>query len=173
MKRFDFKDPCSSEKFYGDGNQLCNAYIAMNLGGFKGVGLGNSTQKYLYLPEAHTDFIFPIILEELGFCAAIFLLFLYFLLLGRIIKVAKESYNTRGYLLCMGVACYILIHICVNLGGVMGLIPMTGVPLPFMSYGGSFTVCLVLALTVVQRVHCENVYYQQRKLEKIEKKKTA
>lgn len=173
MKRFNFKDPCSSEKFYGDGNQLCNSYIAMNNGGLTGVGLGNSTQKYLYLPEAHTDFIFPIILEELGFCGAAVLLFLYFLLIGRIIKIAKESYNTRGYLISMGVALYIFIHICVNLGGVMGLIPMTGVPLPFMSYGGSFTLCLVLSLTFVQRVHCENVFYQQQKSEKMTKKKTA
>lgn len=168
-KRFDFTDPCSSEKFYGDGNQVCNGYIAINNGGLKGVGLGNSTQKYLYLPEAHTDFIFPIIVEELGFLAICGLFFLYFLLINRIMKIAKQAYNIRGYLICMGVAVYILLHISVNLGGVMGLIPMTGVPLPFMSYGGSFAMCLVIALTFVQRVHYETVTYSEKKEEIIKK----
>lgn len=169
QKRLKFNDPCSKENFYGDGNQLCNGYIAMNHGGFKGVGLGNSTQKYLYLPEAHTDFIFPIIVEENGVIIAFVLLVLYFALIGRIIKIAKDCYNTRGYLICMGVAIYILLHISVNLGGVMGLIPMTGVPLPFMSYGGSFAMCLIIALTFVQRINCENIMYKEKMLENKEK----
>lgn len=169
QKRMQFSDPCSKENFYGDGNQLCNGYIAMNHGGFRGVGLGNSTQKYLYLPEAHTDFIFPIIVEETGFVAAILLLCLYFALIGRIIKIAKDCYNSRGYLICMGVAIYILLHISVNLGGVMGLIPMTGVPLPFMSYGGSFAMCLIFSLTFVQRIHYENGLYREKMNEKSKK----
>ncbi len=169
QKRLDFSDPCSSENFYGDGNQLCNGYIAMNNGGIKGVGLGKSTQKYLYLPEAHTDFIFPIIVEENGIIAAALLLILYFALIGRTIKIAKECYNSRGYLICMGVAFYILLHISINLGGVMGLIPMTGVPLPFMSYGGSFTMCLILGLTFVQRINFENSLYREKRKEKSKK----
>lgn len=169
QKRLQFNDPCSKENFYGDGNQLCNGYIAMNHGGLKGVGLGNSTQKYLYLPEAHTDFIFPIIVEENGVIVAFILLALYFALIGRIIKIAKDCYNTRGYLICMGVAIYILLHISVNLGGVMGLIPMTGVPLPFMSYGGSFAMCLIISLTFVQRINCENRMYKEKMLEIKEK----
>ena len=143
LKRMNFSDPCSVENFYGDGNQLCNSYIAINHGGFRGTGLGKSTQKYLYLPEAHTDFIFPIIVED--------------------------CYNSRGYLICMGVAAYILLHISVNLGGVMGLIPMTGVPLPFMSYGGSFAMCLILALTFVQRINYENITYREKKEESSKK----
>ena len=163
----NFHNPCSSEKYYTTGNQVCNGYIAINNGGLKGSGLGNSTQKYLYLPEAHTDFIFAIIMEELGLIGAGVIFILYFLLVGRIIKIAKESYTTRGFLLCMGVACYIVLHIAVNLGGMFGLIPTTGVPLPFMSYGGSFAMCLVIALTVVQRVNVEN----KLRKEKLEKKK--
>jgi len=159
----NFHNPCSSEKYYTTGNQVCNGYIAINNGGLTGVGLGNSTQKYLYLPEAHTDFIFAIIMEELGLVGGVAIFILYFLLIGRIIKIAKESHTTRGFLICMGVACYIVLHIFVNLGGMFGIIPTTGVPLPFMSYGGSFCMCLVLALTAVQRVNIETKLYKERK----------
>lgn len=155
LERFDFRNPCSEEKFYGTGNQVCNGYIAINNGGIFGVGLGNSTQKYLYLPEAHTDFIFAIILEEIGVLGGIGIFLFYFLLLGRILKIGKESYTDRGAMICYAVAFYILEHILVNLGGILGLMPMTGVPLPFMSYGGSFAMCLVIALTFVQRIHIE------------------
>lgn len=171
LSRFDFTEPCSSEKFYGSGNQVCNGYIAINHGGLFGVGLGKSTQKYLYLPEAHTDFIFAITIEELGFAGAIAIFSLYFLLIGRIIKIGRESYNARGFLICMGVASYIVIHIFVNLGGIFGIMPMTGVPLPFMSYGGSFLMCTVFALTLVQRVNIENNLYKEKskKNKKIQK----
>lgn len=162
LSRFDFTEPCSSEKFYGSGNQVCNGYIAINHGGLFGVGLGQSTQKYLYLPEAHTDFIFAITIEELGYVGAIAIFALYFLLIGRIIKIGRESYNTRGFLICMGIASYIVIHIFVNLGGIFGIMPMTGVPLPFMSYGGSFLMCTVFALTLVQRINIENNLYKEK-----------
>jgi cell division protein FtsW len=157
-----FHNPCSSEKYYTTGNQVCNGYIAINNGGLTGVGLGNSTQKYLYLPEAHTDFIFAIIMEELGLVGAGAIFVLYFLLIGRIIKIGKDSPNTRGFLICMGVASYIVLHIVVNLGGMFGLMPTTGVPLPFMSYGGSFCMCLVFALTAVQRINVENRMYKEK-----------
>lgn len=169
LERFDFKEPCSTEKFYGSGNQVCNGYIAINNGNLTGVGLGNSTQKYLYLPEAHTDFIFAIIMEELGYIGALIIFILYYLLIGRIIKIARDSYNTRGFLICMGVAVYIVLHIFVNLGGIFGIIPMTGVPLPFMSYGGSFAMCLVFALTFVQRINVENRLYKEKNNKKIKK----
>ena len=156
----NFHNPCSSERYYSDGNQVCNGYIAINNGGLTGVGLGNSTQKYLYLPEAHTDFIFAIIMEEIGLIGAGAIFILYFLLIGRIIKIGKESRTTYGFLLCMGVASYIILHIGVNLGGMFGLIPTTGVPLPFMSYGGTFCLCLVIALCFVQKVNIENCAYR-------------
>lgn len=169
-ERFDFSEPCSAEKFYGRGNQVCNGYIAINNGKLLGVGLGKSTQKYLYLPEAHTDFIFAITMEEFGYLGSISILVLYYLLIGRIIKIGRESQNTRGFLICMGVAVYIIVHIFVNLGGIFGMIPMTGVPLPFMSYGGSFAMCLVIALTLVQRIHVENQSNKEKKLKKLQKK---
>lgn len=152
--RFDFKNPCS--KLLNTGSQVCNGYIAINNGGLTGVGLGNSTQKYLYLPEPYTDFIFAIIVEELGAISGIGIILLYMFVLYRILIIGKRSYTNRGALMCYGIAIYIFCHIAINLLGLFGLMPLTGVPLPFMSYGGSFTICLIAALTIVQRVSIEN-----------------
>lgn len=149
------ESPCSEAQYYTEGNQVCNGYIAINNGGLKGRGLTNSIQKYLYLPEAHTDFIYCIIVEELGLWFGLLLLVLYIVLLSRIIKIGKRSLNNRDALICYGGAFYIFIHIMVNLCGILGLIPMTGVPLPFMSYGGSYTFCLIALLTVIQRINVE------------------
>ncbi len=154
FERFDFRNPC--EKILSTGNQVCNCYIAINNGGLTGVGLGNSTQKYLYLPEPYTDFIFAIIVEELGLVTGIGIILMYIFVLFRILWIGRKSPNNRGAILCYGIATYIFLHIAVNLLGIMGLMPMTGVPLPFMSYGGSFTLCLIAALTIVQRVSIEN-----------------
>lgn len=154
MERFNIANPC--DRILEDGNQVCNCYIAMNNGGLTGVGLGNSTQKYLYLPEPYTDFIFAIIVEELGVVTGVIILLMYIYILYRILVIGRRSPTNKGAILCYGVASYIFLHIAVNLLGIMGLIPMTGVPLPFMSYGGSFTICLIAALTIVQRVSIEN-----------------
>jgi cell division protein FtsW len=160
MERFDFKNPC--EKILSTGSQVCNCYIAINNGGLTGVGLGNSTQKYLYLPEPYTDFIFAIIVEELGIIVGIFIILMYMFILFRILMIGRRSPNNRGATMCYGIAIYIFLHIAINLMGIMGLIPLTGVPLPFMSYGGSFTICLVAALTIVQRVSVENGLLKER-----------
>ena len=154
LKRFDYFRPC--DRILEDGNQVCNCYIAINNGGLTGMGLGNSTQKYLYLPEPYTDFIYAIIVEELGVLAGIALILCYIFILFRILLIGRKSPNNRGAVICYGVAIYIFLHIAVNLLGIMGVIPMTGVPLPFMSYGGSFTLCLIAGLTLVQRVSVEN-----------------
>ena len=155
ISRFDFTNPCSQEKFEGIGNQVCNSYIAFNNGNLRGKGLGNSTQKYLYLPESHTDFIFAIVVEELGFIISAGILLLFFILLWRIIYIGRNSISSRGSIMCYGVAVYIFLHTTVNLCGIMGLLPLTGVPLPFLSYGGSFTLSLILGLSIVQRVAIE------------------
>ncbi|MBR2678160.1 MAG: FtsW/RodA/SpoVE family cell cycle protein [Bacilli bacterium] len=154
MERFDYKRPC--DKILENGNQVCNCYIAMNNGGLTGVGLGNSTQKYLYLPEPYTDFIFAIIVEELGVVTGVLIVLMYMFVLYRILMIGRRSPSNMGAVLCYGVAIYIFLHIAINLLGIMGMMPMTGVPLPFMSYGGSFTICLIAALTIVQRVSVEN-----------------
>jgi len=161
MERFNYKNPC--DRILDTGNQVCNCYIAINNGGLTGVGLGNSTQKYLYLPEPYTDFIYAIIVEELGVVTGVFILLLYMFVLLRILIIGRRSPNNRGAILCYGVATYIFLHIAVNLLGIMGMMPMTGVPLPFMSYGGSFTICLIAALTIVQRVSVENGIIKEKK----------
>lgn len=155
ISRFDYRYPCSEEKFYTTGNQVCNSYIAFNNGGLLGKGLGNSTQKYLYLPESHTDFIFAIVVEELGFLMSTGIILLYGILIWRIIKIGKESSSSRGSIMCYGVAIYIFLHTVINLLGIMGVLPLTGVPLPFLSYGGTFTLCIIGALSIVQRVAIE------------------
>lgn len=154
LERFNFTRPC--DRLLDTGNQVCNGYIAINNGGLSGIGLGNSTQKYLYLPYPYTDFIFAVIVEELGLVVGIGIILAYMYLLYRILKIGRESYTNRGALLCYGVAVYIFLHVIVNLMGLFGLMPMTGVPLPFMSYGGSFTLCLMVSLAIVQRVNIEN-----------------
>ncbi len=154
LERFNFTRPC--DRLLDTGNQVCNGYIAINNGGLTGIGLGNSTQKYLYLPYPYTDFIFAVVVEELGLIVGIAIILAYLYLLYRILKIGRESYTNRGALLCYGVAVYIFLHVIVNLMGLFGLMPMTGVPLPFLSYGGSFTLCLMFSLAIVQRVNIEN-----------------
>ncbi len=168
LQRLNFLKPCARYTEVGTGYQVCNSYIAINNGGLFGVGIGNSTQKYLYLPEAYTDFIFSVILEELGLVTGIIIMLIYAYIIFRIIKIAKESYSLSNGLICYGVAIYIFIHIFVNLTGVLGLLPLTGVPLPFLSYGGSYSLSLTAALTLVQRVSIENYNYrQEERLKKI------
>ena len=153
--RLNFRNPCSR---YTEttGYQVCNGFIAINNGGLFGVGLGNSRQKYLYLPESHTDFIFPIIVEELGLATGILIILGYAYILARILKIAKSSENLRCSILAYGTFWYFTLHILVNLLGVLALIPLTGVPLPFLSYGGSFTVNAITMIFVVERVNIEN-----------------
>lgn len=155
LERFNFFDPC--ERYQDDsGYQLCNSFIAFKNGGTTGQGLGASTQKYLYLPESYTDFIYPIIVEEWGLIVGIIVLVGYMFMLFRIIKISRGATSLRNSLICYGVFAYILTHIMINLGGVMGLIPLTGVPLPFLSYGGSYVICLMIGIGLVQRVAIEN-----------------
>lgn len=155
LKRLNFKDPCSRYT-ESTGYQVCNSLIAMKNGGLFGKGLGNSTQKYLYLPESHTDFIFPIIIEELGAVTGILVILLYALILYRLLKIAKDAETLRNSIIPYGVFWYLLLHILINLLGILALIPLTGVPLPFLSYGGSFTVNIIIMLFLVQRSCVEN-----------------
>lgn len=153
LARFNFFDPCS--RYESGGYQICNGFIAINKGGLFGVGIGNSTQKS-YIPEAHTDSVFAIISEEYGYIFSCIILLLFIIILYRILKISNNSKTIRGKYMSFGIAIYIFCHILVNLGGLFGIIPLTGVPLPFLSYGGSFTLSLVCALAVVQRIHIEN-----------------
>lgn len=150
-----WNNPCENYQ-NEEGYQLCNSYIAFHNGGLKGSGIGASTQKYLYLPDSYTDFIFPIIIEEWGYLVGIAIIMGYLIILYRIFKIAKKSKRTSSSLMAFGIFSYITIHIVVNLGGVTGLLPLTGVPLPFLSYGGSFTLTLFAALGIIQAISIEN-----------------
>lgn len=162
LQRFQFTNPCTRYT-ENTGYQVCNGFIAIHNGGLFGVGLGNSSQKYLYLPESHTDFIFPIIVEEMGAIIGVLLIFGYMVMLYRILKIAREAENLRLSILAYGVFLYLLFHILINLLGVLALIPLTGVPIPLLSYGGSFTMNVILMLFVVERVNIENKTIKTRR----------
>lgn len=150
---YNFINPCA--KYEDTGYQVCNAFIAINNGGITGVGIGKSTQKYSYIPEPHTDMVFAIIAEENGviLCSLIFIAYL--IIIYRILKLSMKAKQIKHKYICLGVATYIFMHILINLGGLFGVIPLTGVPLPFLSYGGSFTLSLIATLAVIQRIHIE------------------
>ena len=168
LSRFkSYLDPCGN--YENGGYQVCNSYIAINNGGLFGLGIGKSKQKYSYIPEPHTDSAFAIIAEEYGIYRSIFIFIGYIIILWRILVTSSKASTLRGRYMCLGIASYIFIHIFVNLGGMIGLIPLTGVPLPFLSYGGSFVISLIGALAIVQRVCVES----KNKKEKIKIKQTA
>lgn len=154
IERFNFLNACDRYK-EDSGYQLCNSYIAIHNGGIIGKGMGKSTQKYLYLPESYTDFIFPIIVEEWGALVGILIIVLYMIMIYRILKLARSANNLRNSLIAYGVFTYLVLHIIINLVGVLGVAPLTGVPLPFLSYGGSFSISLMFAMGLVQRVAIE------------------
>ncbi len=155
VSRFtSFVDPCGN--YEKGGYQVCNSYIAINDGGMWGLGIGKSKQKYSYIPEPHTDSAFAIIAEEYGIYRTIFIFILYGVVLYRIAVIGAKAVSLRGRYICVGIISYIFIHIFINLGGMFGLIPLTGVPLPFLSYGGSFVLSLLTSLAIVQRICIES-----------------
>lgn len=153
LDRFNFFNPCSN--YEEGGYQTCNGFIAINDGGLLGLGPGKSKQKYSYIPEPHTDSVFAIIVEENGLILSTIIFICYYFILKRILMLASVASTIRGRYICIGTATYMFMHILINLGGLFGIMPLTGVPLPFLSYGGSFTVSLIMMLAVVQRVHIE------------------
>ena len=161
-ERFNFFNPCS--KYEDSGYQICNGFIAINDGGLLGLGIGKSKQKYSYIPDPHTDSVFAIIAEELGFLLSTLIFIAYIFILGRILRIATNATTIRGRYMCLGISVYMFLHILLNLGGLFGILPLTGVPLPFLSYGGTFTICLVCSLSIVQRVHIET--YSQKSIKR-------
>lgn len=162
LDRFNFLKPC--ERYQEDtGYQLCNSFIAFKNGGVMGKGIGESTQKYLYLPESYTDFIFPIIVEEWGVVVGLLILGIYAFMAIKILNIARSAENIGNSLLAYGVFIYFILHIIINLIGVMGLAPLTGVPLPFLSYGGSYCLSLFIAMGLVQRVNIESTRKKKAK----------
>jgi cell division protein FtsW len=134
------------------GYHLIQSYIALGSGGLFGVGLGASRQKWMYVPNAHTDFIFSILGEELGLVAAIGVLVLFGCLLYGGVRTAARAPDAFGRLLAAGIVAWLGLQIVVNLGAVTGLLPITGVPLPLLSYGGSSLVVTLTALGILLNI---------------------
>ncbi|MGT2925944.1 cell division peptidoglycan polymerase FtsW [Streptococcus cuniculipharyngis] len=134
------------------GHQLANSYYAMSNGGWFGLGLGNSIEKKGYLPEAQTDFVFSIVIEELGLIGASLILALVFFLILRILLVGIKSQNAFNSMMALGVGSMMLMQVFVNIGGISGLIPSTGVTFPFLSQGGNSVLVLSVAIGFVLNI---------------------
>lgn len=152
----------------GSGHQLANSYYAMSNGGWFGLGLGNSIEKRGYLPEAHTDFVFSIVIEEVGFFGATLILALLFFLILRIILVGTRAKDPFNSMMALGLGGMILMQTFVNIGGISGLIPSTGVTFPFLSQGGNSLLVLSVAIAFILNIDANerrNAMYQELEAE--------
>jgi len=145
-----FLDPWADAS--NTGYQLVQSLIALGSGGWFGVGLGASRQKWLYVPNAHTDFIFSILGEELGLVGELLVLVAFGLLVFAGVRVAARATDVFGRLLAAGIVAWFGLQTLVNLGAVTGLLPITGVPLPFLSYGGSSLVVSLAAVGILWNI---------------------
>ncbi|MDM8312469.1 MULTISPECIES: stage V sporulation protein E [Clostridium] len=136
----------------GDGYQLVQSFYALGSGKLLGLGLGNSRQKCFYMPEPHNDFIFSIIGEELGFVGAVFVISLFILFIWRGILIAQRAKDTYGTLLAIGITSIIAVQAIINIAVVTGSMPVTGVPLPFISYGGTSLVITMTAMGILLNI---------------------
>jgi rod shape determining protein RodA len=146
-----FLDPDRDPR--GTGYQVIQSKIAVGAGGMWGKGLTKGSQTQLrFLPVPHTDFIFSAFAEERGFAGVVLVLALYFMLLMQVVKNAQTAPDRAGMYICMGIAALLLFHVLVNVGMVVGRIPVTGIPLPLMSAGGSSMLSVFLMLGLVNNV---------------------
>lgn len=152
QKRIDiFLNPESDIK--GSGWNVIQSIIAIGSGGLYGKGILNGSQNKLnFLPESHTDFIFSVLLEEMGFVGGAFLLMLYVWMLYSIISIGQKCEDTYGQLIAYGIAGIIFFHTIINMGMVMGIMPVTGIPLLLMSYGGSSYLFMFMMLGIVNSI---------------------
>ncbi|WP_024785498.1 cell division peptidoglycan polymerase FtsW [Streptococcus mutans] len=159
-----FKDVTDS------GHQLANSYYAMSNGGWLGRGLGNSIEKRGYLPEAQTDFVFSIVIEELGLIGAGLILALIFFLILRILLVGVKAKNPFNSMIALGIGSMMLMQVFVNIGGISGLIPSTGVTFPFLSQGGNSLLVLSVAIGFVLNIDAnekrEDIYQEVEEAER-------
>ena len=136
----------------GSGFQIIQSLFAIGPGGLFGLGLGESRQKFFYLPEPQTDFIFAILAEELGFIGGSLILLLFSLLLWRGIRIALGAPDLYGSFLAVGIIAMVAIQVMINIGVVTGLMPVTGITLPFLSYGGSSLTLMLMAIGVLLNI---------------------
>jgi cell division protein FtsW len=157
LKRFmSFLDPWADPK--NTGYQLIQSLLAFGSGGITGVTLGKSRQKAYYIPEPHTDFIFSIIGEELGLIGCTLIIILFLIVIWRGIRTAMRAKDTYGTLLAIGTTSVIAVQAVINIAVVTGSMPVTGVPLPFISYGGSALVVNLMAMGILLNIsrQCNN-----------------
>ncbi|RKD24099.1 stage V sporulation protein E [Ammoniphilus oxalaticus] len=145
-----FMDPWQDP--LGSGYQIIQSLYAIGPGGILGLGLGMSRQKYYYLPEPYNDFIFSIIAEELGFIGGALVLFLFLLILWRGMRVAITAPDQFGSLLAVGIVGMIAIQVIINVGVVTGAFPVTGITLPFLSYGGSSLTLILTGMGILLNI---------------------
>jgi cell division protein FtsW len=154
-----FTDPFAADVVLNAGWQLSNSLISIGQGGWFGVGLGNSIQKSFYLPEAHTDFIFAILVEELGLIGGLSLILLFILLFIGLILISFESFKKerffQGYTV-FGIFLLITIQTLFNVAVNIGLLPTKGLTLPFISYGGTSIIMMLSLIGIVLRINNEN-----------------
>ena len=134
------------------GYQLIQSFLALGSGGLTGLGLGQSRQKTLYMPEPHNDFIFSIIGEEVGLIGCLFIIALFLIFIWRGVRVAMNAKDTYGKLLAMGITSIIAVQAIINIAVVTGSMPVTGVPMPFISYGGTSLVINLTAMGILLNI---------------------
>jgi cell division protein FtsW len=157
MARFtSFLNPWADPK--DSGYQLIQSLLALGSGGIWGVGLGRSRQKCYYIPEPHNDFIFSIIGEELGLIGCTVIVILFIVIVWRGVVVAVKARDTYGTLLATGITSVIAVQAIINIAVVTGSMPVTGVPLPFISYGGSSLVINMVAMGVLLNISRQSEY---------------
>jgi cell division protein FtsW len=141
-----WNDPLNS------GFQIIQSLLAVGSGGLMGLGLGNSRQKFFYLPQQYADFIFAVLCEELGFIGAAILLLLFLGFLARGIKIARKAGDDFSFLLAAGLVSMFAVQTFMNLSVVLGLIPTTGIPLPFVSYGGTSMIINLFSVGLIANI---------------------
>ncbi len=151
------------EDVLGDSWQTANSLIAIGSGGLFGLGLGNSRQKYLYLPETKNDFVFPIVCEEIGFVGALAIIIVFFLLVIEGYSIAVRCKDRFGMLLAVGITTQIGIQTVLNLAVVSNLIPNTGISLPFFSYGGTALIMQLVEMGIMLNISQHRYYPAEKK----------
>ena len=164
-----WKDPFADK--LGDTWQNANSIIAIGSGGLFGLGLGNSRQKYLYLPETKNDFVFPIVCEELGFVGALAIIIVFFLLIIEGFSIAVRCKDRFGMLIAVGITTQIGIQTVLNLAVVSNLIPNTGISLPFFSYGGTALIMQLAEMGIMLNISQHRYYPDEKPKPKKKKKK--
>ncbi|MFZ2969989.1 MAG: rod shape-determining protein RodA [Minisyncoccia bacterium] len=144
----------SQQDLKGAGYNVNQSIIAIGSGNIWGKGLGHGSQSQLnFLPEKHTDFIFAVIAEEMGFIGVLLVLGLFGIIFYRLLKIAEETQDNFGKFLVLGTSVLLFFHVIINIGMNMGIMPVTGIPLPFVSYGGSSMISLMIMAGIVQSVY--------------------